>query len=113
MVSRAAPKQIELSATQNVTRSLERLATKKIWLPRSLYVSLPYFYMAAGLAAFFAALYISEWFWVVPHYILFSAACLHLAFTVYRRRQRPREEPADQSSDGSAGKKNNATYRER
>jgi hypothetical protein len=82
----AAPKQVDLSATQNLTRSLEKLATKKIWLPKLLYDSLPYFYLAAGLAAFFAALYVSEWFWVVPHYILFSAACLHLAFAVYRRR---------------------------
>ncbi|MEX2123077.1 MAG: hypothetical protein WD795_04225 [Woeseia sp.] len=99
MLSRAAPKQIEFSATQNVTRSLEKLATRKIWLPRSLYDSLPYFYLAAGLAAFFAALYISEWFWVVPHYILFSAACLHLAFTVSQRRRRPKDEPADETID--------------
>lgn len=84
-----APKRIELSATQNLTRNLERLATRKIWLPRLLYVSLPYFYLGAGLSAFFAALYISEWFWVLPQYILFSAACLHLAFAVYRRRRTP------------------------
>jgi hypothetical protein len=83
-----APKEVDLSATQNLTRSLERLATKKIWLPKLLYDSLPYFYLAAGLAAFFAALYVSEWFWIVPHYILFSAACLHLAFAVFRRRRR-------------------------
>lgn len=85
---RAAPREVDLSATQNLTRGLERLATKKIWLPKLLYDSLPYFYLAAGLAAFFAALYVSEWFWVVPHYVLFSAACLHLAFAVYRRRRR-------------------------
>lgn len=83
-----APKEVDLSATQNLTRSLEKLATKKIWLPKLLYDSLPYFYLAAGLAAFFAALYVSEWFWIVPHYILFSAACLHLAFAVFRRRRR-------------------------
>jgi hypothetical protein len=83
-----APKEVDLSATQNLTRSLEKLATKKIWLPKLIYDSLPYFYLAAGLAAFFAALYVSEWFWIVPHYILFSAACLHLAFAVFRRRRR-------------------------
>jgi hypothetical protein len=88
MPPRVAPEQVDLSATQNLTRSLEKLATKKIWLPKLLYDSLPYFYLAAGLAAFFAALYVSEWFWVVPHYILFSAACLHLAFAVYRRRRK-------------------------
>jgi hypothetical protein len=88
MVTRAAPKQVDPGVTQNLTRSLEKLATKKIWLPRLLYDSLPYFYLVAGITAFFAALYISEWFWVVPQYILFSAACLHLAFAVFRRRRK-------------------------
>jgi hypothetical protein len=97
MLTRAASDQVDLSATQNLTRSIEKLATKKIWLPRLLYDSLPYFYLAAGMAAFFAALYISEWFWVVPQYILFSAACLHLAFVVYRRRHKPDDESIDDS----------------
>ena len=88
MVTRAAPKQVDPGATQNLTRSLEKLATKKIWLPRLLYDSLPYFYLVAGITAFSAAMYISEWFWVVPQYILFSAACLHLAFAVFRRRRK-------------------------
>jgi hypothetical protein len=84
----AAPKQVDANATQSLTRSLEKLATKKIWLPRLLYDGLPYFYLTAGLAAFFAALYVSEWFWVVPQYLLFSAACLQFAFAIYRRRRR-------------------------
>jgi hypothetical protein len=99
MSPRAAPGKVDLSATQNLTRSLEKLATKKIWLPKLLYDGLPYFYLAAGLAAFFAALYVSEWFWVVPHYILFSAACLHLAFAVYRRRHRAGSRTVDNTVD--------------
>ncbi|MEX2496574.1 MAG: hypothetical protein WD448_10820 [Woeseia sp.] len=92
MSPRAAPKQIPLTATPDLTRSLEKLATKKIWLPKLLYDSLPYFYLFAGLAAFFAALYISDWFWVLPHYTLFAAACLHLAGAVYLRRRKRRVE---------------------
>ena len=103
MSPRAAPRQVDLSATQNLTRSLEKLATKKIWLPKLLYDSLPYFYLAAGLAAFFAALYVSEWFWVVPHYILFSAGCLHLAFAVYRRRHRADSDTVDDTIVFRAG----------
>lgn len=75
-----------LSETQQVTRNAGKLANKKIWLPKLLYNALPYFYLASGLVAFFATLYISEWFWVLPHYLLFSAACFHLGVTVYRRR---------------------------
>ena len=65
---------------------------KKIWLPRIVYDALPYFYLTAGFAAFFATLYISEWFWVVPHYILFSGVCLHLGATIYARRHPKKEQ---------------------
>ena len=64
------------------------MASRTIWLPKLIYDALPYFYLASGLAAFFATLYITEWFWVVPHYVLFSCVCLHLGVIVYRRRHR-------------------------
>ncbi|MGH8193337.1 MAG: hypothetical protein ACREQ8_02900 [Woeseiaceae bacterium] len=83
---------MDLSATQVIAQAAERLATKKIWLPKLLYDCLPWFYLAAGLAALLATLYINAWFWVLPHYALFSAACLHLAFAVYRKRRRSRDE---------------------
>ena len=92
MLSTVAGKPAELTDTQEMTRDTGRLISKKIWLPKLLYDALPYFYLASGFAAFFATLYISEWFWVLPHYILFSAACIHLGLLVYRRRRRPRPE---------------------
>ena len=92
MLSTVAGKPTELTDTQEMTRDTGRLISKKIWLPKFIYDALPYFYLASGLAAFFATLYISEWFWVLPHYILFSAACMHLGLLVYRRRRRPRPE---------------------
>lgn len=88
MHSNTAEDQIDVSATQQLTRRAEQLATRKIWLPKLIYDALPLFYLAAGCAALFATLYISDWFWVLPHYLLFSGACLHLAFAVYRRRRR-------------------------
>lgn len=65
-----------------------RLISRRIWLPKLVYDSLPYFYILSGLSAFFATIYITEWFWVLPHYILFSFACLHIGIAVYRRRHR-------------------------
>ena len=47
--------------------------------------------LIAGVAAFFATLYISNWMWILPHYLLFSAACVHLGVLVLRRRRRPLE----------------------
>ncbi len=102
MLTKTAPKHLDLSSTQEVARNAERLASRKIWLPKLLYDCLPYFYLTAGFAAFFATLYISDWFWVLPHYILFSAACLHLSFAVYRRRKRPRRHDSDESDQTPA-----------
>lgn len=91
MLSKAAPERLDLSATQEVARSAGTLLTQKIWLPKLAYDVLPYFYLTAGFAALFATLYISDWFWVLPHYLLFSAAICHLAFAVIGKRRRHRE----------------------
>jgi len=50
--------------------------------------ALPFFYIVAGAAALVATLYISDWFWILPHYLLFSTACLHIGFLVFRKRRR-------------------------
>lgn len=64
------------------------LITQKVWLPQIVYRALPWFYVGAGIAAFLATLYINTWFWILPHYLLFSIACVHLGLLVYRRRRR-------------------------
>jgi hypothetical protein len=86
MLTNTANELSDLSSTRAFVVKAGKLATRKIWLPRLVYDCLPYFYLTAGFAALFATLYISEWFWVLPHYLLFSAACLHLAAVVLRRR---------------------------
>lgn len=91
MLTKAAPDRMQLSATQDVTSKAGKLARKRIWLPKILYDCLPYFYLTAGFAAFFATLYISEWFWILPHYLLFSAACIHFGLAIHRRRRRSRK----------------------
>jgi hypothetical protein len=88
MLSNAAGKPAGLSDTQALTRSTGKSVSQKIWLPKIVYDALPYFYLGSGILAFFATLYVSEWFWVLPHYLLFSAACIHLSIVVFRRRTR-------------------------
>ena len=92
MLTSTTHKPAALTDTQEITRDAGRLVSRKIWLPKLLYDALPYFYLTSGFAAFFATLYISEWFWVLPHYLLFSAACLHLGIMVYRRRRSRRSD---------------------
>lgn len=88
MLSSTAGKPATLSDTQQVTRQAGSFLVRKIWLPKLLYDALPYLYLASGFLAFFATLYISAWFWVLPHYLLFSVACMHLGVLLYRRRRR-------------------------
>ena len=88
MFSDTAGKAQELTDTRTVSRNAGRLMTRRIWLPKVLYNILPFFYLFAGVAALLATLYISDWFWVLPHYLLFSVACLHMGILIYRRRHR-------------------------
>jgi len=88
MLSSSAPKPTTESSPQTSVRSAGNILTRKVWLPKLVYDAVPYFYLAAGVLAFFTTLYVSEWFWVLPHYLLFSAACLHLGILVLRRRAR-------------------------
>lgn len=94
MLSSAAGKKAGLTDTDRHVKSKGGLVSRKIWLPRLIYDALPYFYLIAGISAFFTTLYISAWFWVLPHYLLFSAACIHLGIIVYRRRHRAPEPDA-------------------
>ena len=92
MLGTATGKEATLTNTREEKRSAGTIASRKIWLPKLLYDALPYFYLASGIVAFLTTLYISEWFWVLPHYLLFSVACLHLGIFVYRRRHRARDD---------------------
>jgi len=94
MLAKADTQKLHLSSPE-IQRSRENSVLEhKIWLPGFVYDCLPYFYLTAGFAAIFATLYISDWFWVMPHYLLFSAACMHLAYEVYRRRKFDNSKPS-------------------
>lgn len=86
MLTNVAGKPGHLTDTQQLSREAGKLISRKVWLPKTLYIALPYFYMIAGVAALLATLYISNWLWVLPHYLLFAGACLHLGIFVQRRR---------------------------
>ncbi|MGB5164320.1 MAG: hypothetical protein WBN09_06345 [Woeseiaceae bacterium] len=87
MFSSTARKATVLTDTQQIDTNDSNVLSRKIWLPKLLYNGLPYFYLGAGLTALLATLYISDWFWVLPHYLLFSGACLHLGVMVFARRR--------------------------
>lgn len=88
MLSNTARKPANLSETQEMTRDAGRLMMRKIWLPKVVYDALPYFYLVAGVGALLTTFYISGWAWLLPHYLLFATACLHMGVLVYQRRHR-------------------------
>jgi hypothetical protein len=90
-LSNASKPAAALSETQQITHETGSLLSRKIWLPKLLYAMLPYFYMFSGVAALLATLYIGNWYWILPHYLFFSAACLHMGVMIYRRRIRRNE----------------------
>jgi len=91
IVSNASKSAPILSETQQITHDTGSLLSRKIWIPKLLYAALPYFYIFSGAAALVATLYIGHWFWILPHYLFFSAACLHMGVMIYRRRSRTKE----------------------
>jgi hypothetical protein len=95
MLDTATTNSVSLGESNRLSSQPANLLTRKIWLPKLLYSALPFFYIIVGLLAFAATVYVSHWFWIVPHYLLFSAACLHMGVLIYRRRQRARHDPHD------------------
>ena len=92
MFSDTARKPANLHDTEEVSTKPDSLLTRKIWLPKAIYSALPYFYLITGVLALLAALYISHWLWILPHYVLFAAACIHMGALIMRRRRRGRQE---------------------
>ena len=84
-----------------VWRNTLAFLQRKIWLPKLVYGAIPYFYIAAGLTALLATFYIAEWFWVLPHYVLFSFACMHIGILIFRRRRARRSANSPSNSSES------------
>lgn len=99
MPGNAAGKASQDSDSSSVGRHGLQFLRKKIWLPKLIYSAIPYFYVVAGFSALFATFYIAEWFWVLPHYVLFSFASLHVGIIIFRqRRDRRASRPDDADS---------------
>ena len=95
MLSTAAGNATRLKETSCGDRESRSFASRKVWLPKLIYDSLPVFYLASGITAFLSTLYVSNWFWMLPHYVLFSGLCIHLGVIVYCRRHGKWKRPVD------------------
>tara|TARA_B110000196_G_C20878249_1_gene535364 strand:- start:263 stop:529 length:267 start_codon:yes stop_codon:yes gene_type:complete len=82
--------EMDFSASSALKRTFTHFITKKIWLPKVVYDALPYFYLIAGVAAIVATIYIDEWYWVVPHYVLFLRCASISGFCFFANGDRQR-----------------------
>ena len=82
--------EMDFSASSALKRTFTHFITKKIWLPKVVYDTLPYFYLIAGVAAIVATIYIDEWYWVVPHYVLFLRCASISGFCFFANGDRQR-----------------------
>ncbi len=94
----SAMKHDSLQSTTIIPDHVVAATNRRIWLPSLVYECLPYFYILAGFSALFATLYINAWYWVVPHWILFTALCLHSGLRILYRRFNYRRETGEATS---------------
>ncbi|MEL7310187.1 MAG: hypothetical protein AAFN07_01640 [Pseudomonadota bacterium] len=78
-----------VSSNETELRASER-PSSRVWLPELIYEALPYCYILIGFSALFTSLYISEWYWVVPHCVLLAGASLHAGASILMKRQQAR-----------------------
>lgn len=88
MLAKADTQQLDFSKADNTAQKSANENGPGLWLRELLVESLPYFYLTAGFAAFYATLYITDWFWILPHYLVFLAAALHIAFLLSGARSK-------------------------
>ncbi|MEM7432574.1 MAG: hypothetical protein AAF351_11660 [Pseudomonadota bacterium] len=89
MTERTADNLADAKHTEPAEQNFNAVLSRRIWLPKLIYAALPCFYILAGLMALAATLFVGEWFWVLPHYLLFACACLHMGVLIYQRRRQP------------------------
>lgn len=58
-----------------------------MWLSRPLYEALPYYYLAVGIAALLAPLYVDYWYWPVICTVVGSASLLAAGAVLFLRRR--------------------------
>jgi len=102
MLSSADTQEIRIPARSDASHRLISLVTRRIWLPKFIYFCIPWFYLLAGVGALLASLYISNWYWILPHYVIFSVACLHVGAVIFRRRKVSSESDSSSKDEQSA-----------
>jgi hypothetical protein len=83
----------------SIARQIGNTLLRKLWLPKAIYETLPFLYLALGLAALTSVIYAPEWTWMVPYTVLMGLVSLHFGVAIltlrYRYRYRQHRFPSD------------------
>lgn len=85
MMTNVEPQRTELSADRARESAMHKPIGERHSTFRFLSDCTPYLYLTGAFAAFFATLYIVDWFWLVPHSLLIAAGVSHLALALRRK----------------------------
>ena len=66
------------------------LAQRRVWLPSWLYEALPYLYMLGGGVALTTTIFVSNWTWMLPHFLLLGCFSVHIGAAILRLRHKQR-----------------------
>lgn len=85
MLAKIDTQRLELAPQRAPSQSPQNQESNHPAIKALLRDSLPYCYLTAGFAAFFATMYISDWFWVLPYSLLALGGILHLVYLMLSR----------------------------
>jgi hypothetical protein len=85
----STPGQNQADHAVPATVASRAIGARQVWLPRPIYVAIPWIYLGSGTISLLGGLYLPEWAWRLPYAVLFSVACLHTGIRIaYLRRRR-------------------------
>jgi hypothetical protein len=67
---------------------LVALLRRKLWLPRPVYLAIPWLYLGIGTASLMGGLYLPDSLWAYPYLVLLGLICFHVGLTVASLRHR-------------------------
>ena len=71
--------------------TIKNALLQKLWLPRLVYESIPYLYLAIGLVALISAIRIPGETWILPYLALLALVCLHVGLAIITLRYKYRQ----------------------